>query len=150
MIESRGYLVRGFLDGGAAYAIGMEWTYEGGDPPERYATIDAAAAALERMVATGCADVRIFSVAPDGTETPLPTYEEALNALAMARDATPAATGAAAIQPGNVVILRDVGSDRSHWSVSFDGPNPAESRCVRCADRGEAEKLKAIVLGGSR
>lgn len=35
----------------------------------------------------GCDDVRIFSVASDGTETPLPTYEQALNALATARDA---------------------------------------------------------------
>ncbi len=78
MSEGKGYVVRGFLDGAAVYAVKREWVYEGGDPPERYATIDAAAAALECMVATGCTDVRVFAVAPDGTETPLPTYEEAL------------------------------------------------------------------------
>ncbi len=89
MSEGKGYVVRGFLDGAAVYAVKREWVYEGGDPPERYATIDAAAAALECMVATGCADVRIFAVAPDGTETPLPTYEEALEQLDSVRRVIP-------------------------------------------------------------
>lgn len=47
--------------------------------------LDVAAGMRAEMVRLGCSDVRIFSVSDDGTEAPLPTYEEALAALAAAR-----------------------------------------------------------------
>lgn len=43
-----------------------------------HSALDVAAGWRAEMVRLGCADVRVHEVAEDGTETPLPTYEEAL------------------------------------------------------------------------
>ena len=49
-----------------------------------YATIGEAIGALPKMAY--CRDVTILAISGDGTETPLPSYEEALAALATVRD----------------------------------------------------------------
>lgn len=76
MSEIKGYLVRGKDKRGNPLESNM------------LATIGAAVNARRVVVEDPYREATIFSVSPDGTETPLPTYEEALNALAMARDAT--------------------------------------------------------------
>ena len=44
----------------------------------RFRTPGQACGAADALTYRGCTDVRIFAVAEDGTETPLPSYEEAL------------------------------------------------------------------------
>lgn len=46
-----------------------------------------------------------------------------------------------------LVLLEDRDNDGVKWSVSFDGANPPNELCVRCASRDEAEKLKLLVEG---
>lgn len=31
------------------------------------------------------------------------------------------------------------------WLVSFDGSNPTTDKCIKCADRTEAEKLISLI-----
>lgn len=63
--KSKGYVVRGKDDRG--------------NPLEsNVCEIGSAVGALNTLVRGRCKDVRIFAVGEDGTETPLPTYEEAL------------------------------------------------------------------------
>lgn len=96
MSEIKGYVVRGkWSDGQDVYAYwwdairGVHWTVDRDAVPKDavlpFATLGKAIEA--KFKSSHLADVRIFAVAPDGTETPLPTYEEALSALAMVRDA---------------------------------------------------------------
>ena len=92
MNEIKGYVVKFTNERGTFYVTAPAWLGEhtiGTGADDDGALFDAlgkAAAAARHPRRTN--DVRIFAVSPDGTETPLPTYEEALNALAMARDAT--------------------------------------------------------------
>ena len=44
-----------------------------------------------------------------------------------------------------LLVIEDVSEDGTHWLLSFDGPDPAEDRCVRCVGRAEAFKLKGLV-----
>ena len=44
-----------------------------------------------------------------------------------------------------LTMIEDVDDAGTRWTVSFDGPNPDDDKCVRCADKGEAIKLKGIL-----
>lgn len=49
-------------------------------------------------------------------------------------------------EPGPALtLIEDVDDAGTRWTVSFDGPNPDDDKCVRCADKAEALKLKGIV-----
>lgn len=75
----KGYVVRGKHETQGDVAA---WSSDGSIGEQAgasvFKTLDGAAGARASMVHRGLADVRIFAVAEDGTETPLPTYEEAL------------------------------------------------------------------------
>jgi len=79
----KGYVVRGKR--GSDGAEIAAWTHDGGigSPVSaaRFRTPGQACGAADALAYRGCTDVRIFAVAEDGTETPLPSYEEALGAL---------------------------------------------------------------------
>jgi hypothetical protein len=64
----KGYIVRGTAPGDVPHE-------------EHRETIGAAASTWLAMERLGASRVRIFAVAEDGSETPLPTYEEALETL---------------------------------------------------------------------
>jgi hypothetical protein len=81
----KGYVVRATYKGDKVYSVGCDdFAHEAHseEPPEVYEAIgdaiDAAAALHGRWQ---CTDVRIFAVAEDGSETVVPTYEEALALL---------------------------------------------------------------------
>lgn len=89
-MTAKGYVVRGKDDTGFVWHERLangDWDYALARTEATSLTLSEALAAADEMRVAESADVQVFSVAPDGTETPLPTYEEALNALAMARDA---------------------------------------------------------------
>ena len=54
-------------------------------PPREYPSLSIAGGGVAAMLANGCTAVTIFAVATDGTETPLPSYEAALEDLAGAK-----------------------------------------------------------------
>lgn len=72
---SRGYVVRG------KYADGDTLT-------GRYVNLDEAAGYRAERLRWGATEATIYAVAEDGTETPLPTYEEALSIVDHARRLT--------------------------------------------------------------
>jgi hypothetical protein len=79
----KGYVVRGKDLRGedvAAVGYGTRCRAAYGEHSE-YITLDEAAGVRARLHESMCTDVRIFAVAEDGSETPLPTYEEALETL---------------------------------------------------------------------
>lgn len=83
-----GYVVRGMYEGADVYSYGATDGFGTGAPeisPRCIWDLDTAAGCRAFMVRRGCTDVRIFAVAEDGTETPLPTYEEALASIALIR-----------------------------------------------------------------
>lgn len=92
----RGYVVRYTNEHGTFYVTAPEWLddYSIGtsrsDEGALFDTIAKAAKASRHPRKN--ADVRIFEVLDDGTETPLPSYEEALERLALVDDIL-AATG---------------------------------------------------------
>lgn len=98
MSEIKGYVVRGKANDADVFYVGEgDFAYAGvgdGETPKTLNTIDDSA--VESMGADGCTDVRIFAVGKDGTETPLPTYEEALALLDKADDAIDACEDAKA------------------------------------------------------
>lgn len=90
MSDGKRYVVRGKDDTGFVWYERLangDWDYALARTEATSLTLSEALAAADEMRVVEAADVQVFSVSPDGTETPLPTYEEALNALAMARDA---------------------------------------------------------------
>lgn len=82
----RGYVVRGKYNGEGRAAFNADgWTAT----PRAAAVFLAfsrAVVAQIAMEAGGCTDVRIFAVAEDGTETPLPSYEDAIGQRNAFRD----------------------------------------------------------------
>lgn len=69
----KGYVMRGQNPQGVGFFVPCE-------------TLDAAIREWAAFVGAGLkCDVRIFAVADDGTETPIPTYEEALAIVDLAR-----------------------------------------------------------------
>jgi hypothetical protein len=93
-----GYIVRG-KDAPGQPARGTCYGYATeGLTSYQFASLSGAIEAVSSMAKVGCTDVRIFAVGADGTETPLPTYEEALSMLDKADDA---------IDACDVVIDRD-------------------------------------------
>lgn len=89
---TKGYVVRGVHKGASVFSIGgggdfAEQSEDGFDHPWPFDTLGGASAAVGDMDRSGCTDVRIFAVAEDGTETPLPSYEEALADLQRLRTA---------------------------------------------------------------
>lgn len=76
-MSAKGYVVRGT----GVYCVGALWARDNGADPTplrekatRFRTLNAAAGATVGLAPL----VTIFAVAEDGTETPLPSYEEAL------------------------------------------------------------------------
>ena len=45
----------------------------------------------------------------------------------------------------NVILIEDRTKTGVDWLVSFDGSNPTADKCVKCADRIEAEKLLSLI-----
>lgn len=72
---SRGYVVRG------TYA-------DGGILTSRYVNLDEAAGYRAERMRWGATEATVYAIADDGTETPLPTYEEALAVVDHARRLT--------------------------------------------------------------
>ncbi len=94
---TKGYVVRGVHKGASVFSIGgggdfAEQSEDGFDHPWPFDTLGGASAAVGDMDRSGCTDVRIFAVAEDGTETPLPSYEETLAALSQTQDLLSKAT----------------------------------------------------------
>lgn len=94
-IPVKGYVVRGKDDDGdPCYAVrdginSFEPMLDGPhrDGPAVCVSVDEATCAVVSLRDVhGATDVRIFAVAEDGTETPLPTYEEALTDLEALRE----------------------------------------------------------------
>lgn len=79
-MSAKGYVVRGKR--GSDGAEIAAWTHDGGigSPVSaaRFRTSGQACGAADALTYRGCTDVTIFAVAEDGTETPLPSYEDAL------------------------------------------------------------------------
>lgn len=85
----KGYVVRGKGTAGVEHAVSADahTMLTPGWPAPRLTLADATKACCV-MIGGGFTDVRIFAVAEDGTETPLPSYEEAIGRLtAIAEDA---------------------------------------------------------------
>lgn len=86
-MSARGYVVRGKDDRGRS--VWADADDENGYEPRRGGkavcvdSADAACFAKLEIEAQGCTDVVILAVAKDGTETVLPTYEQALAELAV-------------------------------------------------------------------
>lgn len=89
MSEIKGYVVKFTNERGTFYVTAPAWLGEHtigtgrDDDGALLDTLSKAAVAARHPRRTN--DVRIFAVSPDGTETPLPTYEEALTRLAAVR-----------------------------------------------------------------
>lgn len=165
-MNAKSYVVRGKDESGPVHMIGagVFATAASGEPPEVFIDLDVASAA-RRTLAQCCTDVRIFAVAEDGTETPLPTYEEALAALAEVDDilteaghpaAGPADTLGARV--GRAVEDRDVpGEDgakisqaasREWWRASNTTKGTEEQRFA--AARAAQETARAGGLAAYR
>ncbi len=82
-MSAKGYVVRGKR--GSDGAEIAAWTHDGGigSPVSaaRFRTSGQACGAADALTYRGCTDVTILAVAEDGSETPLPSYEEALAKL---------------------------------------------------------------------
>lgn len=72
----------------------------------RFDTLDEALYLYALGVSGGSQDVRIIRVAPDGTETPLPTFREALGELALIADILAHVPGVEAHGPGEMLSAR--------------------------------------------
>lgn len=94
----KGYVVRG-LGGQSGQPV---WCYDGffrigsaarGDtaPPREYPSLSIAGGGVAAMLNNGCTNVEILRRGEDGTETPLPSYEEAVNKLSLLREMATAA-----------------------------------------------------------
>ncbi len=76
-MSAKGYVVRGTWDTGpvVCHVPGGFWHDRS---PHVFQEIEFARSQRGLMLQQGCTDVTILAVAEDGTETPLPSYEEAL------------------------------------------------------------------------
>src|SRR5690349_20323991 len=79
VMSAKGYIVRLDEPGGSVFAVRAADTPRGvalTTHRERATEYPAVSEAVRGWWAMAFADARIFAVADDGTETPLPTYEE--------------------------------------------------------------------------
>ena len=76
--DVKGYVVRGTWDTGPVVCHVPGGFWHDDRSPHVFQEIEFARSQRGLMLQQGCTDVTIFRVAEDGTETPLPTYEEAL------------------------------------------------------------------------
>jgi hypothetical protein len=84
-MSAKGYIVRLDEPGGSVFAVRSADTPRGvalTTHRERATEYSTVSEAVRGWWAMAFANARIFAVAEDGTETPLPTYEEALALLA--------------------------------------------------------------------
>ena len=91
MSTAKGYVVRGKYKGEDVYSYGPTDGFGTGAieiSPRCIWTLDNATHCRWFMVGRGCTDVTILAVAEDGTETPLPSYEEALAQLSRIMEGT--------------------------------------------------------------
>lgn len=124
-MKIKGYVVRGKANDAPVFYVGDgDFAYADvgdGEAPKTLNTISDSSFAVESMEMDGCTDVRIFAVSEDGTETPQPTYAEALEQLAASE------TGRAA--------------ERKAWARLLDaeinrGPKAFERAAEALADLG--------------
>jgi hypothetical protein len=125
MTAPRGYVVRAEADGEIVAA-------------RRREAVGEAVAAWEDMTSKGCAPVRIYRVAEDGTETPLPTYEEALAQIA-AIDAAFVEAGIEALDPKDTLLARVA---RLIADANEEGERTLAAEAEAERLRGEVEQLK--------
>lgn len=150
-VTINGYVVRGLCDGAAIHAEPDREAWCGdhvsvGCNCPLLPTVSEACAAMFDLIASECVDVRIYTVADDGTETPLPTYAEALAKLAELD-----AIGAALVAEMERPTRREDQTNRDHWqAIGLNGGkyiDDAEDRTNYLLNehdrlRGEVERLR--------
>jgi hypothetical protein len=94
MSTAKGYVVRGKCDGREVRphrddgAFSPAATSAATFREHVFESAGGASGAFAHLTRCGCTDVRILAVAEDGTETPLPSYEEALAQLSRITEGT--------------------------------------------------------------
>lgn len=149
MNEIKGYVVRGTDQHGAsAYAVDIG---DGHMEPRCMGApcvmpFNATALATLEMQSYGCADVRIYAVGGDGTETPIPTHAEALATLAAVSTAIPSSVVSWHDEHGNEIPV----AERVRLLV-LEAKSEAETATELAAARAENERQRlrlAQVFGG--
>lgn len=126
----KGYVVKGVGRSSERTLWAMRESLGLADTREEAATFDGVDEAIAAMAQLhACRDVRVFAVAEDGSETPVPTYEEALE-QARAIDAIDAAVSEAGIGPRGLqdTLIARVGRLIADANAESDRLRAAEAR----------------------